>query len=419
VKKVSVIIPNYNNAQYVAGAIQSVLAQSFADYDIIVVDDGSTDNSRQVVHSFGDKVRHIYQQNKGLGGARNAAILASEAEFIGLLDADDEWSPNFLEKMVALTSLFPSGAAYFCGAQGIDTQGNSLPQYFGGAPKSNSTLRRGNLYARLLRLNYLIPSTFLVRRSIFEEVGLFEQNNRKMHGCEDWDLWLRMARTHDFVGTPSRLVRYRIHTNALSANPGKMQDAARAVIEAHFGPEEDNVLNWSPEKRRAYGGLYRYDLLTSVQRQQDWQNAANYFRKALEIDPSLSKDIDMFYELALGYQPSGYRGTRQHLNLQNSIAELEKLLYEVFSKSPPSWQASVRRTAYGMANFAIGLAAYNTGQRRVSRGYLMKALFFYPGLWFDPRVSANLIKSFVSQTWIQKLQNLAYDRKHRESIERF
>ena len=118
--KVSVIIPNYNNAHYLGKAIQSVLRQSFKDYEIIVVDDGSTDNSKDVVSTFGDKVRYIWQENKGLGGARNTGINASNTEFIGLLDADDEWKPFYLEKMMSLVQRHPDAAVYYSAARGMD-----------------------------------------------------------------------------------------------------------------------------------------------------------------------------------------------------------------------------------------------------------------------------------------------------------
>jgi glycosyltransferase involved in cell wall biosynthesis len=100
--RVSVVIPNYNHTRFITGAIQSVLNQTYRSFEVIVVDDGSTDNSREVVASFGSQVRYIWQENQGLAGARNTGIRAARGQLIGLLDADDQWLPDFLEKMVAL-----------------------------------------------------------------------------------------------------------------------------------------------------------------------------------------------------------------------------------------------------------------------------------------------------------------------------
>ena len=120
---VSVIIPNYNNAHYLKKRYTKYSNQTFTDYEIIVVDDGSTDNSKEVVDAFGDKVRYIWQENKGLGGARNTGIRASNAEFVGLLDADDEWRPDYLEKMMLLVHNILKRCVYYSGAQGMDASG--------------------------------------------------------------------------------------------------------------------------------------------------------------------------------------------------------------------------------------------------------------------------------------------------------
>ena len=101
---VSIIIPNFNQARFVVSAIESALGQTYPFFEIIVVDDGSTDNSREVVARFGNKVRYMWQKNQGLAGARNTGIKAAKGEFIGLLDADDEWERNFLDSMLALAA---------------------------------------------------------------------------------------------------------------------------------------------------------------------------------------------------------------------------------------------------------------------------------------------------------------------------
>lgn len=391
-KTISVIIPNYNNAHYLASAIQSVLHQTFTDYEIIVVDDGSTDNSKEVVAAFGDKVRYIWQENKGLAGARNTGIHAARGELIGLLDADDEWLPNYLENMILLSRRFPDAAVYYCSAQAMDTEGKALPQVFGGPARQPESL-----YYTLLRANFLIPSTILMRRHVILDAGLFDQSLRS---CEDWDLWLRILPSHPIVGTNECLVRYRIHGSSLSANPAGMQNAHRLVIGKHFGSDDGKREIWSQDKRRAYGGVYRYHALTSIQRQSDWPAGAVYLRQALLTDPTLATDLELFYELAFGTQPPGYRETAHCLNLEQNAKLIMNMLVNVFDEN--SSLLALRRTTFGTANYAIGLVAYNTYHTNLSKVFLSRALAFLPKLLLDQRVVLTFIKSFLHPSWIRR-----------------
>ena len=397
-KTVSVIIPNYNHGHYLANAINSILTQSFVDYEIIVVDDGSTDNSREVASSFGEKICYIWQENKGLGGARNTGILASNSEFISLLDADDEWEPDYLEQMVHLAQKYPSGVVYYCCAQGIDEIGNLLPQKFG------QMVASGDVFQNLLRANFIIPSTVMLRRAELIENGLFEQDNKAIHGCEDWDLWLRLAPTYPIVGTSECLVRYRLHQNTFSAHPGKMQGAVLAVIEKHYGPDDGNENEWASEKKRAFGGVYRYHALSEIQNLEDWESASRYLRRGLEVDPSLALDLDLFYEMAFGKQSPGYRGTEEQLNFDQNSSNIVRLLENVFQNA--NVQKTCKRQSWGTAYFAIALAAYNTGKREVSRHFFIQAIRYRSELLFEPRVTANLLKTYLHPTWMNQIKSI-------------
>jgi glycosyltransferase involved in cell wall biosynthesis len=399
---VSVIIPAYNQANYLERAIQSVLSQTYQDFNIFVIDDGSTDNTPLVASQFGDNIRYIRQDNQGLGGARNTGIRASESEYIGLLDADDEWSPEFLKKMVFQMTCASNVAVVYCYAQGIDSEERYLPQIFGGPVISPE-----KVYHTILRANFLIPSTILMRRSVICSVGLFEQNNRMIHGCEDWDLWLRILRNNPeyiFAGVPECLVRYRLHKNSLSVNTGKMQAAVREVIKKNYGPDDELSKNWSKEKQRAYGGVYRYHLITSIQQSGDWQTGPLLLSKALHADPTLALDLGLFYDLALGTQLVGHRGTDQQLELSKNADRIRYMLAEVFISS--NSLSKFRRSAYGTAYFALGLVAYNTHQLHLCRKYLTKAVFYRPILCFDLRLLGDMAKSNLNPALMDKLRRL-------------
>jgi glycosyltransferase involved in cell wall biosynthesis len=396
---VSIVIPNYNNANFLGDAILSILRQTYKHYEIIIVDDGSTDNSRQVVSTFGDEVRYIWQENKGLGGARNTGILAANGTFVGFLDADDQWMPDFLETMVFQTQKNLDTAVFFSNARYMDERGMDLPQSVG-----IPAIPLGKMYHSLLRANFIIPSTVLVKRSVIIDEGLFDQSCKPLHGCEDWDLWLRIAPRYKFLGIPASLVRYRLHGNTFSANSTHMEEAVRAVVEKHFGPDDGHPQNWSSEKRRAYGGVNRYHVLTSALRKNDWKSGASYLRHAFNVDPTLSADLDLFYELALGPQPIGYRGITDQLDLVKNAKSLYDLLNDVFSAPNSPELKPIKRLAFGTANFALGLVAYNTGKRLSSRLFFFRALYFRPELCRDGRVIPNLVKSFIPPTILGKMR---------------
>ncbi|MFN8487854.1 MAG: glycosyltransferase [Caldilineaceae bacterium] len=396
--KISVIIPNFNNAHYVAGAIQSVLNQRDQDFEVIVVDDGSTDNSSAVIHQFGERVRYLWQENQGLAGARNTGIHAAQGEFIGLLDADDLWQPTYLEKMMALSRQSPDSAVYYCAAQCIDSQGQKLPRLLG-APVGKPAA----IYQALVRANFLIPSTIVLRRDVIMAAGLFDQ---KLRSCEDWDLWLRIgAKTH-FMGLEEPLVLYRLHNSSLSANVVGMQQAARAVIEKNFGLDDGQRQHWSAEKKRAYGGLYRYFALTFVQRQNQWDAAGKCLGDALQIDETIAIDLDLFYELALGAQPIGYRGTAHELPLAFNVNQVEQMLHKLFAASALSQATTLRRQTYGTAYYALGLVSYNTGHLAESRRFFSTALRYRPELGRDRRIIGHLIRSLAGQKGLDWLRQL-------------
>ena len=396
---VSVVIPVYNQAQYLTSAIQSVLAQTYRDFEIIVVDDGSTDDTPYVAQQSGDAIRYIRQENQGQAAARNAGIRQAQGEYIALLDSDDQWLPTYLETMLSLAAQHPDAAAYYCCARCIDATGHELPQLAGAQLVPSAAM-----YQTLLRANFLIPSTMIIRQSAMITAGLFDQS-QAIVGCEDWDLWLRLAQEQTFVGTATCLVHYRLHGNSCSANLIKMQQAATAVINKHVGPDDGQWQTWPEEKRVAYSGVYRYYAITSILRQNDWVACTQYLRQAFQIDPTLATDLDLFYELALGTQPLGYRGTLENLNLEDNAANINRVLTDVFRSPVISELASIRRLAYGTAYYALGLVAYNTGQASLSRRYLFPALRFRPGLWRDARVVSTLIKSFVPRSVLGRIKN--------------
>lgn len=398
--KISVVIPVYNQARFVAEAVRSALAQQPPATEVIVVDDGSTDETPAILERFRASVWVIRQANGGLAAARNAGILASSGDYIALLDADDEWLPDFLTIMRRSIAAAPSAAVHFGTALLIDECGHELPQMPG-----SPTLASAGLLDALLRSNFLIPSTMVLDRAAVLDVGLFREG---LQGVEDRDLWLRMAqRDALFVDTGRCVVRYRVHGDSMSAIPTAMQKADSRLVEDLYGPDDGDPLTWSAAKRRIWGGHFRYCALSSVLRAGDWQACGLYLTRALVIDPTLAEDRDLFHELALGTQPLGWRGTRASIDISGNARELAGVLAAVFADPIDHRLAALKEAVYRAAFDALAQVAWQVGQRGRSREYL-RALARYSQ---DPLPSIGwwrrYLRTYLPNTYISAWRNAA------------
>jgi glycosyltransferase involved in cell wall biosynthesis len=180
---VSVVIPTFNRGWIVRDAIDSVLGQTYADFELIVVDDGSTDRTPQILDAYGDRLRVIRQANQGVSAARNRGIDASSGPLIALLDSDDIWLHRKLAVQVDFFKMNP--AALICQTEEIWIR-NGLRVNPGKRHRKPS----GMIFERSLDLCLVSPSAVMVRRELFEKVGLFDES---LPACEDYDLWLRVG----------------------------------------------------------------------------------------------------------------------------------------------------------------------------------------------------------------------------------
>ena len=396
--KFSVVIPAYNQAGFLAQAVESVLAQTFRDFEIIVVDDGSTDDTPAVASGFGEKIRYIRQENRGLAGARNSGLRAAQGEYVGLLDSDDIWLPGYIEQMMKLAEQNPATAVFTCVARCIAADGQSLPQVMGYHPRAQA-----NSFELILRSNYIIPSTACLQREKALQIGLFD--GTLPSGCEDWDLWLRyLAQGETIHSIPDALVLYRIHGSSLSASTGRMQLSKRKVVEKHFGADDGQYAQWPALKRKAYAAYYRYEVITSVLWAGDW-NHADAFRKACAIEPETARDQGFFYELALGSQPKGLRGTAQQIDLAGNAARVARLLEDVFGAPGGEGLAQTRGPAFAAAYRALSLAAYNTRQYGLSRKFALQAARYNPRVALDRLLAGNFIKSLLGRRALDRLRS--------------
>jgi glycosyltransferase involved in cell wall biosynthesis len=214
--KVSVIIPVYNGAATIGRALASAFAQTFTDFEIVVTDDGSTDDTPATLAGYGDRIRVIRQRNRGLAGARNAAVLASSGEYLAFLDDDDEWMPEMLARCVSLLDEDPNCVLAYAGAVRVDMTGAPMPNQEGQTNGVDSP----TMAQMLERPWNVVPSQVMVRRTVYERCGGYDE---RPTNCEDCH-FLLMAREHGhFRGVREALVRKAtrpLYPKALNRDPG-------------------------------------------------------------------------------------------------------------------------------------------------------------------------------------------------------
>jgi glycosyltransferase involved in cell wall biosynthesis len=199
--KVSVIVPIYNGAATIDRALASVFAQTFTDYEVVVVNDGSTDDTPAVLAGYGDRIHVVTQANRGLPAARNSGIRASSGEYVAFIDDDDEWMPEMLARCAAVLDQDPSCVLAYAGALRVDLAGRPMPNQEGETRGIDSP----TMEQMLERPWNAVPSRVMVRRAVLERCGGFDE--RCVTACEDILFLLRARECGYFRGIPELLVR--------------------------------------------------------------------------------------------------------------------------------------------------------------------------------------------------------------------
>lgn len=205
-RSVSVIIPTYNRADLLLTSLDSVAAQTFTDYEIIIVDDGSSDDTKACVAARNQPIRYLWQSNQGVSEARNHALRVTRSEFVAFLDSDDLWAPTFLEAGVSRLRQHPEEALVYSDFISTDARGKRLRGH-------RKTPHGGDVTAALFNSTFIHTSAVIARSSIIRDAGGFD--GRLTHN-EDYDLWLRLSLRHAFGLVPEPLCLRRCHHDSLS-----------------------------------------------------------------------------------------------------------------------------------------------------------------------------------------------------------
>ncbi len=367
--EVTVVVPTHNHAQFVGDAIESVLQQGHRAVEVIVVDDGSEDATASVVARFGQRVCYVAQPRGGLASARNTGIRRARGAYIGVLDADDMYEPEFLHTLLGLLRADPAAHGAYCGYQLVDRDGRPLPQRCPAPPPNEQ------VHAVLLGGNFLVPEALLLSRQCYETLGLFDS---ALDACEDWDMWLRVASRYRLVGTTRVLTRHRVLPHSMSSDPARMHRARLAVLEKHGGRQTRAGLG------AAMARAHLRSAVEYLERGDDAQALECVCRMATAHPPLLS-ELEPWYELACGHQARGYHGDLDSVDLERSASTLAAVLDRVFDAAVPGAAAGARRRAFGNAFFCLGLLAYGARRLRPARRFLGRALRSDPRLAWNPR----------------------------------
>lgn len=369
---VSVIIPTYNTATYLAYAIESALGQSLKNVEIIVVDDGSTDETVNILQPYKKIIRYIYQPNAGRSAARNTGILQAQGKYIAFLDADDLWLPDRLAQHIPILEENPDTLLVYSQANVIDSQGNNrlvrdTPLIIGGSLNDSSQAVK-----QLLLGNFIPILTVTLRKSIFEQAGLFDD---KLSYAEDWDLWLRIAELGKISFVPGCFACYRVESADRPASFWASTDSINQQIYVlnKFFDRRGSISN--EIKRLGYAWIYVRAALAAMQL-DDLSSGSLYWSRALQVEPAflspgtIRQIIQKVVFTAYGYEiRQDYSGAIDFLSkiIQSLPVSLIKKL-------------GIKRQLISQYLQSVVFYAHSIGDFKTVRKYLCPVLLSTPGL---------------------------------------
>jgi glycosyltransferase involved in cell wall biosynthesis len=285
-KLVSVIIPCYRQAHFLGEAIESILSQTYPNFEIIVVDDGSPDNVHQVANRYSN-VRYIGQENQGRSAARNAGLLESKGSYLVFLDADDRLLPNALKTGVKYLDIYPKCALVYGHIRLIQANGSILP-----TPEQERIER--DHYCRLLHYNYICTTAkVMFRRTVFDSDISFDPS---LTTAEDWDLYLRISRKFSIYGHGKVIAEHRLHEGNITRNYALMLKLSLRVLRSQL-----DFIKGSKHSEEAYKlgvkcakEYYGDPLVSNVKnhlRRSEWGKAMREMLVLLKYNPSGFKKL--------------------------------------------------------------------------------------------------------------------------------
>jgi glycosyltransferase involved in cell wall biosynthesis len=305
---VSVIIPTFNRPRWLRAAIESVRCQSLAAVEAVVVDDGSSTEAAQAIATEYSDVRYIWQENRGLGGARNTGLQHSTGDYVAFLDDDDWLTPDALAPKAQILAACPESGFVYSDLYLTKADGSVLGNYYANRRRP---MPEGDIYAALLRRNFIPVHAVLWRRSILEAVGGFPQEGR---GVEDWNLLIRAAEQTEAKYVNQALGYYRLHGQNMSLDQAA-QTTAAGLTQTHIAQSE---------RFRRLPAAFRARVLGTYAREQWLYGDPGLGRKMLRLaqaaDP-LSLHVPLVLGLMMLGRPAGRQLMRWYWKLRASLRQ--------------------------------------------------------------------------------------------------
>ncbi len=372
---VSIIIPAYNQAQYLGEAIQSCLNQTYPNIEIIIVDDGSTDNTREVALALKDaRIKYLHKSNGGLSSARNAGIRAASGEYLSFLDSDDMFLPEKIRLLMGKIKTEPHLGFVAGHALLIDQQGKIIPKKFETfLPSPIQNLILGNPFH---------VGSVIVKKEWQEKIGYFDENLRSY---EDWDFWLRLAIAGCHMEVvPVAVSLYRFHTGQMTRNGEQMTKANLAVLEKTYANPHLSQ-EWQEMKPKAYAHAHlraaAHGYLSS-----DFRFAQHHLRTALKLDPTLSEN--RYSKLR-----NTFSGWTELPKTDDSVSFLERI-YQNLPEELSDLSKDYRQII-GAAALNQAFIYYHHKNYPKARKSAWKALITLPSLYRNYGALSVLVKSVL------------------------
>jgi glycosyltransferase involved in cell wall biosynthesis len=280
--QVSVIIPTFNRRDYLPIALDSVLAQTYTDYEIVIIDDGSTDDTRDILAPYEQRIRYFYQENRGIAAARNRGIEEARGTCIALLDSDDYWLPGKLACQVEGLEENPQWGMVATRCSSISPDGRFR--------RHNRPGKSGWILTDLFKSNFIRTSSAMITRECLEQVGVFDTS---LPECEEYDLWLRIAHRYPigFINQP--LTVYTDNPHGVSIDSLAGRHFRITVLEKEYLRKCIPPALYRRRMARNYHYLGRHYL-----RRGQRGEGRNYLRQALQLNPLDLKNL-LHYTLTL------------------------------------------------------------------------------------------------------------------------
>ena len=250
-------------------ALKSVCAQTYTDYELVVIDDGSTDDTERHLKPWLPKIRYIKKANGGECSARNMGIRQATSEYVAFLDSDDQWEPFFLQTVMEAMDETPSLGLVTTGRY-VFPKGIRLPRI------PHSSLK-GDLYQTLFQNNFVTASGCIVKRECFDKVGMFDED---LEQAGDYDMWLRIAKEYPIAFINEYLCRWYHHASNISGDELLHQLCRQHVLEKNYDPSRISLRDWRHRRSRNLVSLGRAYL------KKDQRSCAHRcFRQAIHLTP--------------------------------------------------------------------------------------------------------------------------------------